>query len=142
MPHKNKTLTIQGKGRFQAANVANASNDIVKRARPAAALLAHPAILDVPHGKAGHGQRSAEGIGVVEAVPRPPVAAVNKDDHRTSLLTCRQPEIAELIRVRPVPDPLACPRCMIAQSNTDSSMERKSGGYRRGVDLRSIYRAG
>ena len=122
MPHKNNTLNIKGKGRRQTADVSNAPHDIVKRARPAAALLAHPAILDVPHGKAGLGQRLAKGIGVVEAVPRPPVAAMDKDDHRMRPWTCRQPEIAELIGVRPVADMPVCMGARIAQKNANSSM--------------------
>ena len=101
--------------------MANALHDIVKRARPAAALLAHPAILDVPHGKAGLSQRLAEEIGVVEAVPCPPVAAMDKDDNRMRPLTRRQPEIAELIGVRPVADPPVCTGCTIAQKNANSS---------------------
>ena len=122
MSHENNTLNIKGKARRQASNVPNGLYDIVKRARPAAALLAHPAILDVPHGKASFGQRQAKDIGVVEAVPRPPVAAMDEDDHRMRPLTRRQPEIAELIGVRPIPDLPVCLGSRIAQNNANSSM--------------------
>ena len=122
MSYENNTLDIEGKARRQASNVVNALYDIVKRARPAAALLAHPAILDAPHGKAGLSQRLAEEIGVVEAIPCPPVAAVDKDDNRMRPLTRRQPEIAELIRVRPVADMPVCMGSGIAQKNANSSM--------------------
>ena len=72
---------------------------VIQSARPAAARIADPAILDVPSCRAGAGQGRAKMSSVVQIVSVSPVPAVNEDDHGMRARPVRYSNIAELQRV-------------------------------------------
>jgi len=78
--------------------------DVLERAGPAASLLAHPPVLDVPDGEAP-ARKVVRQWRHQRAVPPPlPETSVNEDDRRARPLTDRQVEIPDLVGMVAVRD--------------------------------------
>jgi len=79
--------------------------DVLGRRGPAAADVADATVLDVPRRDPARGEIDAEVAGVGEVRIRLPVAAVDDDEERERRVVRRQPQIAELQRLRAVDEP-------------------------------------
>src|SRR5688572_29570160 len=81
--------------------------DVMERARPAAAGIAEPPVLDVPRGDAGTGQRVRERAHVIDrggarihrAELRHPAAAVDDDRDWMRAFRVRNTKLAKLERI-------------------------------------------
>src|SRR5436190_3148840 len=81
-----------------------AAPDVLERARPAAAIVADAAVLEAPGRHSRSRERRTDGPDVPLAIFRGPAAAVDHDRDGMGPRSTRNPQLAELLRPRPVRD--------------------------------------
>src|SRR5579871_940403 len=107
MAERDDARQVEGIGFSQRAQMVSRRRNIYEGSRPAAARIAQPAILDVPGGEAQRGERSAGVAEVRQPIARAIIAAVNANDHRMWSCTHWQAQVAKVIGVAAIGQPLA-----------------------------------
>jgi hypothetical protein len=105
MPHDDEAFEVERVSAGQLAHVLDRCRGVLEDGGPATPGVAKPAVLDIPGGDPVGGEVSTEVAGMDQVVDRLPVTAVDHHDERVRAAAGRQPQIAELQRLRPVDEP-------------------------------------
>jgi hypothetical protein len=102
--HREHAIEIEGVLLRHRTQVVGALRHVRECARPAAARISDPAILERPGRDSFPGERRRELPDVGEVVPGQPAASVDEEDDRVRAGAARKPQLAELERVLAIGD--------------------------------------